>query len=98
MRKHSFLYILLSLCLFGCNENEPYTPSLDNDPSANQGGTCQTQGFVNCNGTCIDPKTSIQFCGANEFCEGFTPCGANETCQEGQCKTASQTGDTQEPS
>jgi len=86
---------LLTLC---CNENEPYTPSLDNDPSANQGGTCQTQGFVNCNGTCIDPLSTKQYCGANAFCEGFTVCGDNETCQEGQCKTASQEGASQEGS
>ena len=47
---------------------------------------CETDGFVKCNDTCIDPKNSINFCGANENCENYTVCKDSETCLEGRCR------------
>ena len=47
---------------------------------------CSTQGYVRCDGTCIDPMTSNAFCGANESCEGFENCGDSKSCTQGRCE------------
>ena len=47
---------------------------------------CKTDGLVKCDGTCIDPKTSNIYCGANENCENYTSCKDTETCTEGRCR------------
>ena len=47
---------------------------------------CKTEGYVSCGGTCIDPKTSNAYCGANEYCENFVACKETETCFNGRCR------------
>ncbi|MBQ9394374.1 MAG: hypothetical protein IJU23_02515, partial [Proteobacteria bacterium] len=47
---------------------------------------CKTDGFVKCGSTCIDPKTSNTYCGANVNCENYTACKDTETCFEGRCR------------
>jgi len=63
----------------------------------NQGScspSCQP-GFVNCNGTCIDPLTDRTFCGASGACmagtEG-TVCAAGNVCNAGACSVSCQAG------
>ncbi|MBR4986867.1 MAG: hypothetical protein IKY83_14130 [Proteobacteria bacterium] len=63
--------VLSGISMLGCDEKEP---------------SCKTEGYVSCSGTCIDPKTSNQFCGANEYCEGFVACKDTETCFNGRCR------------
>jgi hypothetical protein len=54
-------------------------------------GQCQTvcaTGFVDCGGTCIDPKTSNLFCGASGNCQGVNagvPCAPGRQCSNGVC-------------
>ena len=62
------------------------TLGCDDDNDSTQESSCKTEGFVNCNGTCIDPTTSKQYCGANEYCEGFVACKDTETCFNGRCR------------
>ena len=50
------------------------------------GNTCDVAGQVKCNGTCIDPKTSNDFCGADASCGNFDKCETNETCNNGVCE------------
>ena len=62
------------------------------------GGTCQLscqQGLVNCNGTCVDPNTSNQFCGASGACTGQTAgqtCPSGQVCSIGKCQVSCQVG------
>ncbi|HEY3445183.1 MAG TPA: cadherin-like beta sandwich domain-containing protein [Myxococcales bacterium] len=45
-------------------------------------------GLLACGGTCINPVTSLEFCGASGDCQGTgagTACGANEVCMLGDC-------------
>ena len=65
------------------------TTGCDEDNQSTQEPACKTEGYVSCNGTCIDPKTSIQFCGANEYCEGYVACQGTETCFNGRCRPTS---------
>jgi hypothetical protein len=49
-----------------------------------------------CNGTCIDPMTSIQYCGAGCSCEGDAAgvqCDSGSVCLQGVCTLASALGD-----
>ncbi len=57
-------------------------------------GTCQLtcqSGLVSCAGNCIDPQTSLTFCGATGQCGGLaggdagTPCGPGLVCAGGVC-------------
>lgn len=79
MKKHITLALsiaaLLGVLNIGC----------DDDNDSTQESSCKTVGFVNCNGTCINPITSSEFCGANEYCEGYVNCGTNQICQAGHC-------------
>ena len=68
-----FIAVLSSTFMSGCGEDSQET-------------TCKTEGFVNCNGKCIDPKTSNLFCGANENCENYEACKATDSCFEGRCR------------
>ncbi|MBO4350820.1 MAG: hypothetical protein J6A01_07750 [Proteobacteria bacterium] len=45
---------------------------------------------VICNGSCIDPKTSLDYCGADASCsEGsYTACQSGQTCLNGKCQCA----------
>ncbi len=57
---------------------------------------CQN-GFVNCNGTCIDPSTSRTHCGAGGTCNGDagaagTACNSGEVCSGGTCGVTCQGG------
>lgn len=55
---------------------------------------CPTPGFVECQGTCIDPMTSDIYCGANEDCENYSVCVANHmVCNQGICMTSPNTPD-----
>src|SRR5690606_24064962 len=57
------------------------------------GGSCALScqaGLIECNGTCIDPDSSRQYCGATEGCgeNGGTAgmaCDAGEICESGEC-------------
>src|SRR5690606_31250835 len=57
------------------------------------GGECSLScpsNFVNCNGTCIDPNTSSNHCGATEGCgvdggSAGEACGAGLVCNNGTC-------------
>jgi hypothetical protein len=60
--------------------------------------SCQP-GQVNCGGSCIDPKTSPQFCGASGACgaggngsPGAT-CGQGQVCAAGTCATSCPPGE-----
>ena len=79
MKKHITLVLsiaaLLGVLNIGC----------DDDNDSTQESSCKTVGFVNCNGACINPITSSEFCGANEYCEGYVNCGTNQICQAGHC-------------
>ena len=61
-------------------------------------GACQLscqQGFVNCDGTCIDPANSLRFCGASGNCTGANSgaaCTAGQVCSNGSCQLSCQTG------
>ena len=46
---------------------------------------CEQPGYVRCDGTCIDPKTEIRYCGANDQCRGFKRCYDDESCRNGDC-------------
>jgi hypothetical protein len=58
------------------------------------GGTCKAScqsGLVNCNGSCIDPQTSRQYCGATNGCgndagTAGTSCATNYACYNGTCE------------
>ena len=52
---------------------------------ANRPISCNTEGYVMCNGTCIDPTNSNEYCGANTYCEGYKICNKDEICQTGKC-------------
>lgn len=76
--------LLWAICAMGL-----FALSCDDDKDTS---ACPTPGQVKCDGTCIDPATSSQYCGANASCEEFTACTGNETCQEGHCQPSSQEG------
>ncbi len=42
-------------------------------------------GEVNCGGSCINPMTSQDFCGADASCSSFIPCSEFEECRGGKC-------------
>ena len=46
---------------------------------------CELEGQVKCGDVCVDPLTSLAFCGADESCEHYTPCGSNQSCVGGKC-------------
>ena len=73
-----FIAVMTSAFYSGCGEDS-------NDTSTND-SACKTEGFVKCGDRCIDPKSSIEFCGANENCENYTICKDTETCLEGRCR------------
>ena len=76
---------LLSQC---CNDDTPNdTPDTDHPGSSSD--ACQFPGYVNCKGSCIDPASSSQYCGANEQCENYKVCGENEACRNGKCEPTS---------
>jgi hypothetical protein len=48
---------------------------------------CQ-QGLAYCNGECINPLTSLKYCGAtgtSKSCGSYTECSNNKICRQGQC-------------
>lgn len=50
--------------------------------------TCP-DGYIQCNGKCIDPKTSPNYCGATDSCTGDakgTICSTNQICSDGTCQ------------
>ena len=57
--------------------------------------TCQ-DGLIDCNGTCIDPRTDESYCGATADCQGVnagTTCAAGEVCDGmGACALGCQDG------
>jgi hypothetical protein len=63
-------------------------------------GTCQLScqaGLANCNGTCINPLTDRQFCGASTDCgaDGGTAgsaCALGQVCSAGTCQLSCQIG------
>ncbi|MBQ9395785.1 MAG: hypothetical protein IJU23_09770 [Proteobacteria bacterium] len=46
--------------------------------------SCQP-GEVVCGGSCINPNTSKNFCGADASCSSYTPCSESENCMNGKC-------------
>ncbi|MBQ8037589.1 MAG: hypothetical protein IJ268_11400, partial [Proteobacteria bacterium] len=77
MRKHIpavlSIAVLSGISMIGCDDDSK-------EPA------CKTEGYVSCNGTCIDPMASNQFCGANTYCENFVACKDTETCFNGRCR------------
>ncbi|GAB4195937.1 MAG: hypothetical protein OHK0013_02640 [Sandaracinaceae bacterium] len=60
--------------------------AIDGGVDANADAPCPG-GLVSCGfGNCIDPMTSIPFCGAGPGCTGFTPCVGSEICADGVCR------------
>lgn len=57
------------------------------------GANCPA-GYVNCNGSCIDPQSSTQFCGADAMCSmgSFSACAAGQVCSGGRCGLSCGTG------
>ncbi len=58
--------------------------------------TCQA-GYVNCNGTCVDPQSSRAYCGATAGCgvgsgSAGAACGAGQICASGACRTTCASG------
>ena len=51
-------------------------------------GGCTGETPVVCSGTCVNPQTDKEYCGADSECKGATPCGPNEVCSGGKCKSA----------
>ena len=47
---------------------------------------CPTAGKVSCCGTCIDPNTNNDYCGAQAGCQQAIPCAAGQTCSDGTCQ------------
>lgn len=43
---------------------------------------------VICNGSCIDPMTNPEYCGANDACskDSYTACQSGQTCVKGKCQ------------
>ena len=41
---------------------------------------------IACNGTCIDPNTSNEFCGAKTGCTGYDVCKNGKVCAGGSCR------------
>ncbi|WP_434045103.1 MULTISPECIES: cadherin-like beta sandwich domain-containing protein [Sorangium] len=60
----------------------------------NGAGTCELScqsGLVACDGTCVDPATDRDHCGATGDCRGSdagAACGAGEICSEGACEAS----------
>src|SRR5690606_27801821 len=68
-------------------------------------GACVTscpEGLISCEGTCVDPKTDPNFCGATS-CSGSDmggganggtgqACGSDELCDDGVCRVACSPG------
>ncbi|MBQ9242435.1 MAG: hypothetical protein IJ165_04300 [Proteobacteria bacterium] len=50
--------------------------------------TCRP-GEVVCGGSCINPNTSTNFCGADASCSSFIPCSEFEECIGGKCVLSS---------
>ena len=46
---------------------------------------CTLPGMVSCDGTCIDPLTDNNFCGADDACQNFTACVDGQMCVGGAC-------------
>ena len=47
---------------------------------------CEVPGQVNCNNECIDPKTDMKFCGADDLCTDAQHCDeATQECRNGVC-------------
>ena len=65
-----------------------------NHDKSTQESSCITPGFVKCGESCVDPATSIQFCGANENCEHYEICGSEQICHAGHCTDNPQEDDT----
>ena len=78
--------IVVACSMSACNDDDNGKQDNENPPVSSN---CQTPGYINCNGMCIDPLTTDQYCGANAFCEGFKICQNTETCQQGKCVTTS---------
>lgn len=76
---------MAGICQFGCDDsshgNDDNTPDQPNDTTS-----CKTEGFVSCNGICIDPNTSNNYCGANVNCENYEICKSTDSCFEGRCR------------
>ena len=66
----------------GCDDNndEPATPQ-----QPIQDDSCK-DGKVKCGDKCIDPKTSDEFCGADENCENYEACESPMACTKGKCE------------
>ena len=48
--------------------------------------SCQTAGQIMCGDVCVDPLTSLAYCGADENCEHYTACDAlSQNCSAGTC-------------
>ncbi|HEY4016792.1 MAG TPA: hypothetical protein VGM06_25830 [Polyangiaceae bacterium] len=66
----------------------------------NGSGVCAVScpaGEIDCSGTCVDPSTSNQFCGATTDCMGpdvGTTCMAGTVCSGGVCGLSCQTGES----
>ena len=43
-------------------------------------------GYVKCGGTCIDPLTDSNYCGANKTCQGAHHCTDSQVCMNGTCQ------------
>jgi hypothetical protein len=52
-------------------------------------GSCVTScptGEYACGGTCVDPKTDSNYCGATSACTGGAACGPSAGCYQGRCE------------
>lgn len=73
------------LTISGCDES---SSGNENGNGNGNESSCKTEGLVKCGSQCIDPMVSLQYCGANEYCENYVACKNGETCFEGRCRPA----------
>ncbi|MBR4984120.1 MAG: hypothetical protein IKY83_00065, partial [Proteobacteria bacterium] len=58
------------------------------DDSSRKTMSCN-EGEVVCGNQCVDPLTSVYFCGANEECMNYSVCTEDQACVEGKCTDGS---------
>jgi len=75
MRRFAAILAVLSWVIIGCVDE------------AKKAKDC-TDDQIKCDGTCIDPNTNMDYCGATASCLGDdkgSRCAANQTCNAGKC-------------
>ena len=78
MLKKQLFPVILMTCLFSACSDDSGTESGKTD-------SCSDESFVNCYGTCIDPKSSKFYCGADATCQNYNECNVDESCVDGNC-------------